>query len=70
MTRRNKRQHQKKIKLGKATRQTRWAPVWVIVKKLGAGKRVHPSAVTHVKRSWTRTKLKIKPRRQNKKFLG
>jgi ribosomal protein L39E len=66
----NNRQYQKKIKLGKAARQTRWAPVWVVVKKLGKGKRVHPSAVTHVKRSWRRTKLKIKPRRQRKQHLG
>ncbi len=65
-----KRIYQKKLKLGKAARQTRWAPVWVVVKKLGKGKRVHPSAVTHVKRSWRRTKLKIKPRRQRKQHLG
>ena len=65
-----KREQQKKIKLARANKQTRWAPVWVVVKKLGKGKRVHPSAVTHVKRSWRRTKLKIKPRRQRKQHLG
>ena len=61
---------QKKIKLAKATKQTRWAPVWVVLKKMGKGKKMHPSAVTHVKRHWTRTKLKIKPRRQRKQHLG
>jgi ribosomal protein L39E len=65
-----KRHYQKKLKLGKAGKQTRWAPVWVVIKKFGKGKKVHPSAVTHVKRSWRRTKLKIKPRRQDKKYLG
>jgi ribosomal protein L39E len=65
-----KRHYQKKIKLAKATGQTSWAPVWVILKKLGKGKRVHPSTVTHVRRSWRRTKLKIKPRRQTKQHLG
>jgi len=65
-----KTKYKKKIKLGKVARQTKWAPVWVVLKKLGAGKKVHPSAVTHVKRNWRRSKLKIKPRRQNKKYLG
>jgi ribosomal protein L39E len=65
-----KRIYQKKIKLAKQNKRTRWAPVWVIVKKLGTGKRVHPSAVTYVKRHWTRTKLKIKPRRMRKQHLG
>ncbi|MFA5173680.1 MAG: hypothetical protein WC438_00700 [Candidatus Pacearchaeota archaeon] len=63
-------QYQKKIKLGKANKQTRWAPYWVVLKKLGAGKKKHPSSVTHVKRHWKRTKLKIKPRRTPKKHLG
>ncbi len=66
----HKRQYQKKIKLAKQNRRTRWAPVWVVLKKLGKGKRVHLSAVTYVKRSWRRTKLRIKPRRQDKKYLG
>ncbi|MEK6859472.1 MAG: 50S ribosomal protein L39e [Nanoarchaeota archaeon] len=65
-----KRIYQKKIKLAKANKQTRWAPVWVVLKKFGKGKKVHPSAVTHVKRHWRRTKLKIKPRRQRKQHLG
>ena len=62
--------YQKKIKLSRQNRKTRWAPVWVVLKKLGTGKKAHPSAVTYVKRSWRRTKLKIKPRRQTKKHLG
>lgn len=65
-----KRIYQKKIKLAKATKQNRWDPVWVVLKKMGKGKKMHPSAVTHVKRHWTRTKLKIKPRRMHKKHLG
>jgi len=65
-----KRRYQKKIKLGRANRQTRWAPVWVVLKKLGTGKKAHPSSVTYVKRNWRRTKLKIKPRRQRKQHLG
>ena len=65
-----KRKCQKKIKLSKATKRTHWAPVWVVLKKLGAGKRAHPSSVTHVRRNWRRTKLKIKPRRQSKPQMG
>ncbi len=65
-----KRRYQKKIKLAKANKQTRWAPVWVVLKKFGKGKKMHPSSVTHVKRHWRRTKLKIKPRRQRKQHLG
>jgi len=70
-TKRNqKRRQQKKIKLSKANRRTKWAPVWTVLKKFGAGKRVHPSNMTNVRRSWRRTKLKIKPRRQRKQQLG
>lgn len=65
-----KRIYQKKIKLSKANNQTKWAPVWVVLKKLGKGKKVHPSAVTHVKRNWRIRKLKIKPRIQRKQHLG
>jgi ribosomal protein L39E len=65
-----KRRNQKKIKLSKANKKTRWAPVWVVLKKMGAGKRVHPSSVTNFRRHWKRTKLKIKPRRLRKKQLG
>ena len=62
--------NQKKIKLSKQNKRTKWAPVWVVLKKLGAGKKAHPSSVTYVKRNWKRNKLKIKPRKQRKQHLG
>lgn len=65
-----KRRYQKKIKLSKMNRRTKWAPVWVVLKKLGPGKRVHPSSVTYVRRHWRQVKLKIKPRKQRKQHLG
>jgi ribosomal protein L39E len=61
---------QKKNKLSKQFKRTKWAPVWAVLKKYGPGKKVHPSQMTRVKRSWTRTKLKIKPRRVKKQHLG
>lgn len=48
----------KKKRLIKASRQTRWAPVFTVLKKYGPGKRVHPSQYS-TKRSWRRTKLKL-----------
>ena len=60
----------KKRHLEKAKKQTKWAPFWTVLKKYGKGKRVHPSAITHVKRSWRRTSLKIKPRKMAKHQLG
>ncbi|MCH7568527.1 MAG: hypothetical protein IIA87_03825 [Nanoarchaeota archaeon] len=62
--------YQKKIKLGMHGRRTKWAPVWAVVKKFGQGKRKHPSEMTKLRRSWRRTKLKIKPRKMKKKHLG
>jgi len=62
--------YQKKIKLGKANKRTKWAPVWAVLRKFGSGKRVHPSQITKQRRHWRRTKLKIKPRRQRKQNLG
>ena len=56
------RKHNRKSKkrhLEKAGRQTKWAPFWTVIKKFGKGKKVHPSKITHVKRAWQRTKLKI-----------
>lgn len=61
---------QKKATLAKHGRRTKWAPVWIILKKFGKGKRVHPSAITRHRRSWRRTKLHIKPRRQKKSHFG
>ena len=65
-----KRKNQKKIKLSSANKKTRWAPHWAVLKKMGAGKRVHQSAITSNRRNWRRTKLKIKPRKQRKQHLG
>ena len=61
---------EKKIKLSKKARQTKWAPVWIILKKYGIGKKVHPSAITRHRRSWRRTKLHIKPRKMRKSHFG
>ncbi len=61
---------QKKATLAKKGRQTKWAPVWAVLKKFGTGKRVHPSAITKHRRSWKRTKLHIKPRKIRKSYMG
>ncbi|MCK4996790.1 hypothetical protein KAS08_00665 [Candidatus Pacearchaeota archaeon] len=60
----------KKRHLDRAGRQTKWAPFWTVIKKYGKGKKVHPSRITHVKRNWRKTNLKIKPRKTAKKHLG
>jgi ribosomal protein L39E len=62
--------YQKKIKLGKHNRKTKWAPFWAVIKKNGSGKRVHPSQMTKHRRHWRRTKLRIKPRSTQKSHLG
>lgn len=61
---------EKKAKLMKAGKQTKWAPVWVVMKKFGTGKKVHPSAITKKRRNWRRTKLHVKPRKQRKYHFG
>jgi len=61
---------QKKATLAKKGRQTKWAPFWVILKKFGVGKKLHPSSVTRHRRSWRRTKLKIKPRKIRRSHYG
>jgi ribosomal protein L39E len=63
---------QKKATLAKKGRQTKWAPIWVVMKKFGMGKarHVHPSAITKYRRNWRRHKLHIKPRRQKKSHFG
>lgn len=61
---------EKKEKLAKQVRRTKWAPVWVVLKKFGPGKRVHPSAITRHRRSWKRTKLKIGPRKIRRSHYG
>jgi len=70
VSRKAKARSSKKRHLDKAKKQTNWAPFWTVLKKFGKGKRVHPSRITHVKRSWQRSKLKIKPRTMKKKQLG
>ena len=60
----------KKTTLAVKGRQTKWAPVWVVLKKFGMGKRIHPSATTARRRSWRRTKLNIKPRKMRKSHFG
>lgn len=69
-SRKAKAQSSKKRHLDKAKKQTKWAPFWTVLKKFGKGKKIHPSSITHVKRSWQRNKLKIKPRTTKKKHLG
>ena len=67
------RKHNRKSKkrhLEKAGKHTKWAPFWTVLKKFGQGKKVHPSAITHVKRNWRIRKLKIKPRKTKKNYLG
>ncbi len=60
----------KKTTLAKKARQTKWAPVWAVLRKYGVGKRIHPSTMTKQRRSWRRTKLHIKPRKQKKSHFG
>ena len=60
----------KKTKLAVKARQTKWAPIWVVLKKFGMGKKIHPSRITKNRRSWRRTKLHIKPRKQKKSHFG
>ncbi|MBU0958431.1 MAG: hypothetical protein KKB31_00655 [Nanoarchaeota archaeon] len=60
----------KKTRLAKMAKRSKWAPIWAVLKKYGTGKRVHPSTMTRHRRSWRRTKLKIKPRRMRKSHFG
>ncbi len=59
----------KKLRLGKQNRRTKWTPFWVIPKALGKGKKVHPSRLTRVKRSWRRTRIKRTVKRQTKRKI-
>ena len=70
VSRKTRMRSSKKRHLDKVKDQTKWAPFWTVLKKFGKGKKTHPSAITHVKRSWQKKKLKIKPRRMRKDFLG
>ena len=44
----------KKRRLTKLSHQTKWAPFWTVFKAYGKGKKVHPSRLTKVKRTWKR----------------
>ncbi len=48
----------KKIRLAKKNKQTKWAPFWIIPKIYGGLRKIHPSRITTIKRSWRRTKTK------------
>jgi len=65
-----KRKTVKKIRLSTYGKRTKWAPVWTVLKKYGTGKKVHPSRMTRLRRNWRQTKLKIKPRKIHKRFIG
>ena len=65
-----KKNPKKKAKLAVKTRQTKWAPIWAVLKKFGVGKRIHPSIITRHRRNWKRTKLHIKPRKIRKSHMG
>jgi len=62
--------YQKKVKLAKYGKRTKWAPFWAVIRRFGKGKRVHSSQMTRVRRSWRQGKLKLKPRRVKKQFIG
>ena len=62
--------YKKKIKLAIHGRRTKWAPIWAVVRRFGAGKRIHPSQMTRIRRHWRQTKLKVKPRRTPRSHLG
>lgn len=50
----------KKKRLISKSKQTRWAPFWVVPKIVGMKRatKVHPGRFTAKKRSWKRTKIK------------
>ena len=48
----------RKKRLAKKGRQTKWAPFWTVVRVFGKHRRVHPSRITTVKRSWRRQRTK------------
>jgi len=56
--------------LSKKGNQTKWAPVWAVIRKFGPGRKVHPSVITKYRRSWKRNKLHIKPRKMRKSYMG
>lgn len=65
-----KQQGRRKQILTSKGRQTKWAPIWAVIRKFGIGKKVHPSNMTRYRRSWRRNKLHIKPRKMRKSHFG
>ncbi|MFT4311369.1 MAG: 50S ribosomal protein L39e [Candidatus Woesearchaeota archaeon] len=48
----------RKLRLNKKSKQTRWAPFWTVPKIYGKSRRIHPGRHTTVKRNWKRLKTK------------
>ena len=48
----------KKNRLIKASKQTKWAPFWLIPKVFGLGRKIHPSRLTKKKRHWRRNRIR------------
>lgn len=48
----------RKLRLGRHSKQTVWAPFWTVPKIYGVGRAVHPGRHTTIKRSWRRTRTK------------
>ena len=48
----------KKIRLSKAGKQTKWAPLWIIPKIYKGLRKVHPARFTAKKRTWRKSKIK------------
>ena len=48
----------KKLRLARFHKLTRWAPYWVIPKTYGLGRKIHPGRLTKYKRDWRRNKTK------------
>lgn len=48
----------RKLRLIKYGKLTRWAPFWTVPKIYGKNKKVHPGRHTVIKRHWKRTKTK------------
>jgi ribosomal protein L39E len=48
----------KKKRLIRAGKQSRWAPFWAVARKYGMSRRMHPARITHIKRSWRRTRIR------------
>ncbi|HLC58854.1 MAG TPA: 50S ribosomal protein L39e [Candidatus Nanoarchaeia archaeon] len=48
----------KKLRLAKARKQTKWAPIWIVPKINKGLKKVHPSRYTTKKRNWRKSKTR------------